>query len=91
MTHSKFIRLSGWGMIVAAICLLLTFLPDRAWPFYDLSFALFSSTSFFLAWLGYVLQSGTPAGAGRRLITTHLPGLKRTKFADLKGSFLEAL
>jgi len=28
--HTQFIRLSGWGMVVAAICLLLTFLPESA-------------------------------------------------------------
>jgi len=28
MTQSKFIRLSGWGMVLAAVSLLLTFLPD---------------------------------------------------------------
>ena len=29
MTRTKFIRWSGWEMGLAAICLLLTFLPDR--------------------------------------------------------------
>ncbi len=28
MTHSQFIRLSGWGMVLGAIALLLTFLSD---------------------------------------------------------------
>jgi hypothetical protein len=28
MTRTKFIRLSGWGMVLAAICLLLSFLPE---------------------------------------------------------------
>jgi hypothetical protein len=28
MTHTKFIRLSGWGMVLAAVSLLLTFLPE---------------------------------------------------------------
>ena len=32
MTRSRFIRLSGWGLTLAAVCLLLTFLPDTAWP-----------------------------------------------------------
>jgi hypothetical protein len=33
------------------------------WP----SFALFLGMSFFLAWLGYALQSDAPPAAGRRL------------------------
>jgi hypothetical protein len=28
MTRTKFIRLSGWGMIFAGVTLLLTFLPE---------------------------------------------------------------
>lgn len=30
MTRPKFIRLSGWGMVLAALFLLFTFLPERA-------------------------------------------------------------
>ena len=28
MTREKFIKLSGWGIVLAAVCLLLTFLPE---------------------------------------------------------------
>jgi hypothetical protein len=28
MTRTKFVRLSGWGMVLAAVSLLLTFLPE---------------------------------------------------------------
>ncbi len=33
MTRYQFLRVSGWGLIGAAVCLLLTFLPARAVPF----------------------------------------------------------
>lgn len=32
MRNVRFIRFSGWGIVVAAICLLLTFVPDQALP-----------------------------------------------------------
>lgn len=56
MTHSKFIRLSGWGMVLAAISLLLTFLDVGTMPF------LFAILLITLGLLGLRARYGEQAG-----------------------------
>ena len=56
MTQSKFIRLSGWGMVLAAVSLLLTFLDVGTMPF------LFAILLITLGLLGLRARYGEQAG-----------------------------
>ena len=60
MTQSRFIQLSGWGMVVAAVFLLLTFVPV---PIAFFVAILFTSLGLLGLWLGY----GKAAGRGPRI------------------------
>lgn len=58
MTHNTLIRSSGWGMIVAAICLLLTFTESAgAFPFF-----LFAILLITLGLAGFYARYGEQAG-----------------------------
>lgn len=50
MKHAQLIRISGWGMILAALCLLLTFLPDPS--FWASAGSLFFLCAILLVTLG---------------------------------------